>query len=73
MKVLTRETHIYTNIYFIILKTWKDSHNILKIALAGVAQWTERWTVNQRVAGWIPSQGTCLGCRSGPQQGVCEK
>ena len=30
-------------------------------ALAGVAQWIERWPANQRVAGSIPSQGTCLG------------
>ena len=31
--------------------------------LAGGAQWTERWPVNQRVTGSIPSQGMCLGCR----------
>ena len=39
------------------------------IALAGVAQWTEHWLVNQRVAGLILSQGTCLGCGPGPQLG----
>ena len=38
-----------------------------KNSLAGVAQWIEHQPVNQRVAGWIPSQGTCLGCRPGPQ------
>ena len=38
-----------------------------KLALAGVAQWIECWPVNQRVAGSIPSQGTCLGCEPGPQ------
>ena len=43
------------------------------IALAGVAQWIECWPVNQTVADSIPSQGTCLGCRSGPQLGVCER
>ena len=37
------------------------------ITLAGVAQWIERQPVNQRVAGLIPSQGTCLGCGPGPQ------
>ena len=37
------------------------------LALAGVAQWIVHQTVNQRVAGLIPSQGTCLGCRLGPQ------
>ena len=36
-------------------------------ALAGVAQWTECWPANQRVAGSIPSQGTCLNCGPGPQ------
>ena len=36
-------------------------------ALAGVAQWIERGPANQRVAGSIPSQGTCLGCEPGPQ------
>ena len=38
-----------------------------KRAPAGVAQWIERGHVNQRVAGTIPSQGTCLGYRPGPQ------
>ena len=31
------------------------------------------WPVNQEIAGFIPSQGTCLGCRPGPQFGVCER
>ena len=35
-------------------------------ALSGVAQWIECLPVNQRIAGSIPSQGTSLGCRSGP-------
>ena len=35
-------------------------------ALAGVAQWPQ--PVNQRVAGSIPSQNTCLGCRPGKRQ-----
>ena len=37
------------------------------VALAGVAQWIEGQPVNQRVSGSLPSQGTCLGCRPGPQ------
>ena len=36
-------------------------------ALAGVAQWIEHRAANQRVTGLIPRQGTCLGCRPGPQ------
>ena len=36
-------------------------------ALAGIALWIEHGPANQRVAGSIPSQGTCLGCRPGPQ------
>ena len=43
------------------------------MALADVAQWIECRPANQRVTGLNPSQGTCLGCRPGPQQGVCER
>ena len=39
-------------------------------SLAGVAQWIECLPADQRVTGSIPSQGTCLGCRLGPQKGV---
>ena len=42
-------------------------------ALAGMAHCTERPTVNPRVVGSIPSQGTCLGCDPGPQCGTCKK
>ena len=50
-------------------------------ALAGVARWTEDsvdwdlifWTKNQKVAGSIPCQDTCLGCGPGPWVGVCER
>ena len=38
-------------------------------ALASAAQWVESGTANQRVSGSIPSHGTCLGCRPGPQVG----
>ena len=52
------------------------SEHDLKIhtnALASVAQWTECWPVNQKVAGSIPSQGTRLGCGPGPQLGAWER
>ena len=42
---------------------------IFSQALAGVAQWVECWTANQRVASSFPSQGTCLGCRPCPHRG----
>ena len=45
-------------------KTKKEKANG---ALAGVAKWIERWPANQRVTSLIPSQGTCLGGRPGPQ------
>ena len=38
-------------------------------ALAGVVQWVEHPLVNQWVPSSIPSQGTCLGCRSIPHLG----
>ena len=43
-----------------------------EIALAGVAQWIERQPTNQRVTGLIPSQGTCVGCGSGPGRSIGE-
>ena len=36
-------------------------------ALAGVTQWIECLPLNQRVAGSILTQGTCLCCGPGPQ------
>ena len=42
-------------------------------ALVDVAQWIEHWTVNQKVTGSISGQGTCLGCRPGPQLGECKR
>ena len=43
------------------------------LALADVAQWIKCWPVNQRAAGLIPSQGTCLGCGLGSQERECER
>ena len=38
-------------------------------SLAGVAQWIECWPENQKAAGLIPSQGTCLGWGPVPSWG----
>ena len=38
-----------------------------------MAQWIEHGPANQKVAGLIPSQGTCLGCRPGPWWGAHER
>ena len=43
------------------------------MALAGMAHWIKHQPANQSVAGSIPSQGTPLGCRLGPQVGECER
>ena len=58
-----------------LLKFLWDDLNSWKLfnALAGVDQWIERQPANQRVTGSIPSQGTCLGCRPGPQWGTHER
>ena len=42
-------------------------------ASTGVAQWVRHHPANQKVTGSIPSQGTCLGCRPGPQLGACKR
>ena len=44
-----------------------------KIAMAGVAEWFEHQSADQRVTGSIPSHGTCLGCRPGPHLGSHER
>ena len=44
-----------------------------RTALAGVAQWIECQPMNQGGTGSIPSQGTSLGYRPGPQLGACER
>ena len=43
------------------------------LALADAAQWIECRPVNKRVAGSIPGQGTCLGCRAHPWFGARER
>ena len=45
----------------------------VKIALTGVTSWVEHRPANQKVAGLIHSQGTCLGGRPCPQLGVCKR
>ena len=44
-----------------------------KVALDGVAQWTEHGPVKQGFPGSIPSQSICLGCGPGPQLGVYKR
>ena len=39
------------------------------LTMAGMAQCIEHQPTNQSVAGSIPSQGACLGCRPGPHVG----
>ena len=51
---------------------WLFSNNILRNhhkALTGVAELVGCHPTKQGVAGWIPGQGTCLGCGPGPQLG----
>ena len=51
---------------YVYIENWKD----VFLALAGGAQWTEYRPEKPGVTGLIPSQGTCLGCRPGPQWGA---
>ena len=54
----------------ILVRVTNPFENLIKAmnpALAGAAQWIECCLENQKVAGSIPSQGTCLGCGPGPQ------
>ena len=60
-------THKDAEMIQIIELVNQTSKKLLKVALAGVAQWIECQPANQRVAGLTPSQVTCLGCSPGPQ------
>ena len=51
----------------VIKGTYAGCEKYKEVALAGVAQGIECQPVNQRMAGSIPSQSTCLGCRAGCQ------
>ena len=70
MEVSISRIYHYSYIYYAVA-----FHNVRKylfLALTGVAQWVDH-PANQKVAGSIPSQGTCLGCGPGPQLGVHER
>ena len=47
-----------------------SSYDLKMHMLAGMTQWIECQPANQRVAGSVPSQGTCLGFRPGPWWGI---
>ena len=49
------------------------SAKYIDTALTSMAQWVGHHPANQKVAGLIPGQGTCLGCGPGPWIGVCER
>ena len=54
-----------------LLKSWIQNKMIP--ALASVAQWIGHCSANQKVAGLIPGQGTCLGFRHVPCWGAYER
>ena len=57
----------------VLLLCVKIKDNNSYVALAGVAQLVGHHPTDPKVMGSIPSQGTCLGCRFGPQLRVCPK
>ena len=79
MKKSNLLTYVYVSAFifllykYICVHIYTHAHIYKDLLYAGVAQWIERRLVNQRVTGLILSQGTCLGCRPGPQVGVRER
>ena len=55
------------------IKNVKNKFKNSKIHPGRCAWWIECQPVNQKVTSLIPSQGTCLGCQSGPQCGALER
>ena len=73
-EIITLNVHIRKNqISQISYYSFHFLFKKLKTALAGVAQWIDCRPANQKVAGSIPSQGTCLCCGPGPQLGACKR
>ena len=75
---INRVSYSWRNLYFILFVSFSSLilfffKDFIYLALLGVAQWIECGPANQRVTSWIPSQGTRLGCRPGPQDRVCER
>ena len=60
------QTIIHSNTYCFYYKS-------LLFTLIGAAQWVGRRSLDQKVTGSIPSQGTCLGCRPDPWLGTYER
>ena len=55
------------------MTTSNSNFKITSLTPVGVSQWMEHRSVNQKVAGSIPSQDTGLGCGPGPQLGACQR
>ena len=55
-----------TNVLFFLQLSLFKKYTVC--TLAGVARWIECWSANQKVAGLIPSRGTCY--RPGPRLGM---
>ena len=73
-KVAGYKINIHKSVAFLYTNNKLTEIEIKKTiaALAGVAQWIEQ-IADQRVTGSISHQGTCVGCRPGPQLGTCER
>ena len=66
--------HSFNNYSFeFLLSSWSLVVKILFWALASVAQWIESQPTNWKVTSSTPSQGTCMGCRPGPQLVTCNR
>ena len=71
-KLLKRILIVYEKKYPLRINVTLPKEKIL-MALTDVAQWFGHCTPNQKVAGSIPSQGTCLEYGPGPQLGPCKR
>ena len=63
---------VFTFLPFFCLFIFELSYKIQTLVLIGEAQWVG-YSVNWKVTGSIPGQGTCLGCGPDPWLGVWER
>ena len=66
----SRALYLSGPVFTALMRQWCQEKEYYSI---GVAQWVEHGPSKQRVVSLIPSQGTCLGCRPGPQWGMCKR
>ena len=61
--------HVIFECFYVVMLKWCPLKYKITLTLTRVAQLVDHRSVKPKVAGLIPSQGTCLGCGFNPWSG----